>query len=147
MSRMRGVLWGSGQYADTPVNEDMPPEWADTQLVQESDVAKQIQDTGDPPPNILTPFAKKIGPVYSQPSDIVNTQTYFLVGGARPVAIVNPQDKGMACRVTLINLGDGAGSGKVLIATVAEYLTGSTNGIGQGNAFSLPAPAAAGYPA
>lgn len=130
------VLWGRGQLADTPVNDEVPDSWEDAEFIQGSDVSRQINDRGEPPPNILTPFARKIGPVYAQPSDLVTCQTFFLRGGGvdPPVQIVPSQDKGMACRVTLINVG----ALQVLLATDIGYLTPSVTVSGQANAFTLP---------
>jgi hypothetical protein len=134
------VGYQAGPKSGTPVDSRIPDSWEEADTVTESDVVRQIRDRGEPPPTILTRFAKKVLPVYAQPSDTLYTYTYQLVGGRAPLQVYNDQVEGIGCQVTLINYGDGAGSGHVLIAPQGEFIQASTSGNHQANGIMLPPP-------
>lgn len=137
--RIRGFQYGP-KAADDPTSR-IPDSWEEGADVTESDVERQLNDRGEPPPKILTRFAKNVIAVYAQPSDDLLTYTYPLTGGQNPIQIVNAQPAGVGCQVTLINYGDGAGAGDILIAPDASQLTPSTSGNHQSSAIKLEGPA------
>lgn len=141
MSKTARRWIGQSNLSDEPINDNEPDTWEDANLVTTSDVSRQVNDQGEPPPNILTKFAKSVVPVYAQPSDQLFMYTYALTGGQTAVQIYNQQDAGVGCQVTLINYGDGLGAGDVLISTDKSFLVPSTSGAHQSAAIKLEGPA------
>jgi hypothetical protein len=124
-----------------PVDSDIPDAWEATEQITESDIVRQIRNRNDAPPRILTNFQQRVMAVYPQPSDKIYMNTWSLVGGAQPVQIVNETLAGVACQITILQYGDGAGAGDVLIASRMELLVPTTGGGYQNNAIRFEGPA------
>jgi hypothetical protein len=132
------------QTAGIDPDERIPDEWEAVDQITQSDISRQVHDRGEPPPRILTPFQQTVIPVYAQPSDLFTTATYALTGGNVATRICPAQSEGIGCQVTLLNYGDGAGSGHILIAPTSEALRPSTAGGFQMQSIRLDPPAASG---
>lgn len=130
------------KYANDP-DEREPDDWEPENNVSEGTIERQLRAPANPPPKILTRFQQAVLPVYAQPSDFLFTTTYQLVGGQLPIRIANAQLEGVACQLTILNYGDGAGSGNILIASRSTHLQPSTSGAHQPNACMIEGPPAA----